>query len=189
MASVWGPRERTFQQPSATEAVAGWRPGRACFTRETSRAAAATISGPLSASGLNRFLLLFIFVMDDAERRGKLWWGQMLSQDKWPPLGLQTPYPAECQSVTAGMWGRLPRSDTFVCLMISAQKKLKSASVGRKSRKSLVGARTETPNSCCRAGIEDRLSNLPTCDYFGQTSILWPVWHGWPCWELALPPA
>jgi len=68
--------------------------------------------------------------------------------------------------------GRLPRSDTFVCLMISAQKKLKSASVGRKSRKSLVGARTETPNSCCRAGIEDRLANLPTCDYFGQTSIL-----------------
>jgi len=33
------------------------------------------------------------------------------------------------------------------------------------------------------------LANLPTCDYFSQTSILWPVWHGWPCWEVALPPA
>jgi len=48
---------------------------------------------------------------------------------------------------------------------------------------------TETANPCCRAGIEDRLANLPTFDYFSQTSILWRVRHGWPCWELELPPA
>jgi len=33
--------------------------------------------------------------------------------------------------------GRLPRSGTFVCLVISAQKQLKSASVGRKPRNSV----------------------------------------------------
>ena len=62
--------------------------------------------------------------------------------------------------------GRLPRSGTFVCLVISAQKQLKSASAGRKPRNSLAGARTEIANPCCRASIEDRLANLPTCDYF-----------------------
>jgi len=40
--------------------------------------------------------------------------------------------------------GRLPRSGTFVCLVISAQKQLKSSSAGRKPRNSLAGARTET---------------------------------------------
>ena len=56
--------------------------------------------------------------------------------------------------------GRLPRSGTFVCLVISAQRQLKSASVYRKPRNSLGGARTETANPCCRAGIEDRLANM-----------------------------
>jgi len=84
--------------------------------------------------------------------------------------------------------GRLPRSGTFVCLVISAQKQLKSVSAGRKARNSLAGARTETANPCCPADIEDRLANLPSCDLFSQTSILWPVWHGWPCWEFELPP-
>jgi len=62
--------------------------------------------------------------------------------------------------------GRLPRSSTFVCLVISAHKQLKSASAGRKPRNSLAGARTETANPCCQTSIEDRLANLPTCDYF-----------------------
>ena len=66
--------------------------------------------------------------------------------------------------------GRLPRSGTFVCLVISAQKQL-NASVGWKQRNSLASARTETANPCCGASIEDRLANLPTCDYFSQTSI------------------
>jgi len=42
--------------------------------------------------------------------------------------------------------GRFPRSGTFVCLVISAQKQLKSASAGRKPRNSLAGARAETSN-------------------------------------------
>ena len=194
VAPVWGPRERTFQQPSASEAVAGWRPGRA-FTREPSRAAAAILRGPRSGSGLNRFLLLFTFVMDDAERQGRLWWGQMLAQDKCPPLGLPTSYPAECQSMTTECQSMIRAGcpqwpSYFLCLVISAQKQLKSASAGRNPRTSLAGARTEAAtNPCCQASIEDRLANLPTCDYFSQTFILWPVWHGWPCWELALPPA
>jgi len=53
--------------------------------------------------------------------------------------------------------GRLPRSGTFVSLVISTQKQLKSASAGRKLRNSLAGARAETANPCCRASIEDRL--------------------------------
>jgi len=67
-----------------------------------------TLSGPRSASGLNRFLFLFIFVMDDAERRGKLRGGQMLAKDECPPLGLPASYPAECQSMTAGMRAGCP---------------------------------------------------------------------------------
>jgi len=101
--------------------------------------------------------------MDDAERRGKLRGGQMLAQDKCPPLGLPTSYPAECQSMTAGMragW------------LFQKQKQLKSASAGQKPRNSLAGALTKTANPCYRAYIEDRLANLPTCDYFSQTSIL-----------------
>jgi len=95
----------------------------------------------------------------------------MLAQDKCPPLGLPTSYPAECQSMTAGMGAGCP-AVAHSCLMISAQKQLKSASAGRKPRKSLAGARTETANPCCQASIEDRLANLPTWDYFSQTSIL-----------------
>jgi len=34
-----------FQQPSVSEAIVGWPSGRACFTHELSRAAAATLSG------------------------------------------------------------------------------------------------------------------------------------------------
>ena len=67
----------------------------------------------------------------------------------------------------------------------------------RARHKEQYGRSPEATSPFCRADIENldefplqgRLPNLPTCDYSSQTHILWPVSHGWPCWECELPQA
>ena len=187
---LWGPRERTFQQPSVSEAVVGWRPDRACFTWEPSRAAAATLSGSQPARGLNRFLLLFIFVMDDAERRGKLRWGQMLSKNKCPPLGLSTHHIQRNAKAWQLGWGQAA-PQWHICVLSDFSTEAAEICLSRPEAKEQFGGRQGWDfQPCWRADIgEDRLADLPTCVYFSQTSILWHVWNAWPCWKLELPPA
>jgi len=89
----------------------------------------------------------------------------------------QMPSGPASSKISSGMPAGM-RAGYPAVLVMSTQKQLISATAGRKPRDRLATALTGTASPCCRADMGiwwnsyllDRFANLPTCDYFSQTS-------------------